>query len=222
MGRTSAWRPDLLIHPGQARRPPSPVRLALTARLASTGGAAPAGMIRVEPAVLEVPAGGSADATVTVDTNGDAPDEDYSGGVTAVAGDLQIVTPVAVAREVESYDLTLRARDRAGAPAVAFVIAVPRRRDARRAPGRVMLLPVVIERPPGAATPRIARITVEISFDDGVTWSRVPGVAAGDRWLGLVVHPAGAQFASLRGAAEDVDGRRNEVTIVRAYRVTAP
>jgi len=94
--------------------------------------------------------------------------------------------------------------------------------DDDRAPGRAMLLPVVIERPPGAATPQIARITVEISFDDGATWSRVPGVAAADRWLGLVVHPAGAAFASLRGKVEDVDGRSNDVTIVRAYRVTAP
>jgi subtilisin family serine protease len=60
------------------------------------------------------------------------------------------------------------------------------------------------------------------SFVDGATWSSVPGLAADDHWLGLVVHPVHAAFASLRGTVEDVDGRRNAVTIIRAYRIAAP
>jgi hypothetical protein len=47
-------------------------------------------------------------------------------------------------------------------------------------------------------------------------------VPIGDQWFGVVVHPADAGFASLRGVATDVNGNRNEVTILRAYRVTAP
>jgi hypothetical protein len=107
-----------------------PVTLALTASLAladhRTG---PAGMIRVEPATLTVPAGGTADATVTVDTNGDGPDGKYSGAVTATTGDTRVATAIAVEREVESYDLTLRAIDRAGQPASAFIDVVPVRPD---------------------------------------------------------------------------------------------
>ena len=99
---------------------------------------------------------------------------------------------------------------------------LPELDDDDRAPSRVMFLPVFVERPPGAATPRITHVGVEISFDDGTTWTTVPGAAIGDHWLGVVVHPAGSAFASLRGTATDVDGNRSEVTILRAYRVAAP
>jgi hypothetical protein len=83
----------------------------------------------------------------------------------------------------------------------------------------VHLLPATVERPAGAATPHIAEITVEASFDDGATWSQVPAVAADDRWLGLVIAPRDATHVSLRSTARDVEGRRAEQTLVRAYRL---
>jgi len=91
--------------------------------------------------------------------------------------------------------------------------------DDDRAPGRALLLPVLVERPPGAATPAIAIVTIEASFDDGQTWSRIPGLTIGDHWFGVVVHPPHAAFASLRGSVRDVDGNQGEVAIIRAYRL---
>jgi len=88
-----------------------------------------------------------------------------------------------------------------------------------RAPGRALVLPVVVERPQRAATPAIARITIDVSFDDGKTWSPVPGLRFGDRWLGVVLHPPHAAYASLRGSVRDAVGNHSELTIIHAYRL---
>jgi hypothetical protein len=88
-----------------------------------------------------------------------------------------------------------------------------------RAPARAIVLPVAIERPEGAARPRISRVEIDASFDDGATWTRVPGALIGDRWIGIVRHPAGAAYASLRGTAVDVDGNRVDQTLIHAYRI---
>ena len=82
-----------------------------------------------------------------------------------------------------------------------------------------LLLPVTIERPAGAKAPIVERATVEASFDDGATWSRVPGALVGARFIGIVTHPPGASFVSLRGTASDAEGNRVEETIVRAYKL---
>ncbi len=52
---------------------------------------------------------------------------------------------------------------------------------------------------------------------DGATWSRIPGIVRREHWLGLVVAPRHASFVSLRTEARDMDGRRVEQTILRAY-----
>jgi subtilisin family serine protease len=67
------------------------------------GNPAPAGMFTLSPATVTVPAGGQADVTLTTDTRVNAPDGVYSGVV--LAGEIRI--PVAVNREVESYDMKL-------------------------------------------------------------------------------------------------------------------
>ncbi|MET7281850.1 S8 family serine peptidase [Kribbella sp. NPDC005582] len=67
------------------------------------GEAAPAGMFTVSPASLTIPAGGQATATVTTNTAVPGADGIYSGVISA--GPLR--TPIAVTREVESYDVTL-------------------------------------------------------------------------------------------------------------------
>lgn len=85
--------------------------------------------------------------------------------------------------------------------------------------GRVLVLPVEVQRLAGAKQVPIASIAVEISYDDGATWTKVAGAKLGDRWLGIVVHRPGARYASLRGIARDIDGRTNEVTIIHAYRL---
>jgi hypothetical protein len=57
---------------------------------------------------------------VTVDTRVSGPDGYVGGWLTATAGDLVVGTPVAVNKEVESYDVTLTHLDRAGATPVFF------------------------------------------------------------------------------------------------------
>ncbi|WP_332306766.1 S8 family serine peptidase [Saccharomonospora xinjiangensis] len=91
-----------------------PVTLDLKAELSGPDGVQPAGMITVEPAQVTVPAGGRADATVTVDTTVGGPDGRYSGAVTATVGDTTVRTPVGIEQEVESYDLAVKVLDRDG------------------------------------------------------------------------------------------------------------
>ncbi|MFI6094860.1 S8 family serine peptidase [Lentzea sp. NPDC051213] len=82
----------------------SPVTLQLATDIKDPNGkAARAGMFTVSPASLTIAPGADASATVTTNTKIDGADGIYSGVVTA--GDVR--TPIAVTREVESYDLNL-------------------------------------------------------------------------------------------------------------------
>ncbi|MEV7625753.1 S8 family peptidase [Actinoplanes sp. NPDC089786] len=65
---------------------------------------------------VTVPAGGTAQATVTADTSGDGPDGFLTGRVVATGDGIQVETPVAVNREVESYDVTFEHIGRDGTP----------------------------------------------------------------------------------------------------------
>jgi subtilisin family serine protease len=94
-----------------------PVTLDLAADVTGPdGSAAPQGLVTLTPASLTVPAGGQASATVTADTKLDAPDGRYGGVITATGAGQSVRTPITVTREVESYDVTVHAVNRAGAP----------------------------------------------------------------------------------------------------------
>ena len=89
--------------------------LNLTVEVTGPGGAAaPAGLFRFGTDRLTVPAGGTAArSTVTVDTRLGGPDGYWTGRVVARSGDVAVaVTPLAVNREVESYDAHRRHLDR--------------------------------------------------------------------------------------------------------------
>ncbi|MCM0678085.1 S8 family serine peptidase, partial [Micromonospora phytophila] len=104
--RTVTWRND------------GPTALTLDLAIEATGpggGPAPAGMFVLGASRVSVPAGGTASATVTADTRVAGPDGHYTGRIVARAGDPVAVTPLAVHREVESYTVTVRHLDRAGA-----------------------------------------------------------------------------------------------------------
>jgi subtilisin family serine protease len=97
-----------------------PVALALAASLSRTaGGETPSGMIAVEPSQITVPAGGTADATVTVTTTGDLQDGVYSGALVATGGDVRVVTAIGVDREIEAFEVQIDALDEQGGPAPA-------------------------------------------------------------------------------------------------------
>ncbi|MET9628748.1 S8 family serine peptidase [Lentzea sp. NPDC006480] len=87
--------------------------------------------------------------------------------------------------------------------------------DNDTAHSRVLVLPLKIEQQQN--TPKVKRVTVEVSFDDGATWRQVP--VAGDK--AIVTHPGGAKFASLRARTADAAGNTGEVTIIRAYKIGA-
>ncbi|MET9022115.1 S8 family serine peptidase [Actinopolymorpha sp. NPDC004070] len=79
------------------------------------GRPAPASAMRVSAPTVTVPAGGSASVSVTSDTRHNGPDGAYSGRLVATGpGGVSLGTPLGVEKEVESYDLTIRHRDRQG------------------------------------------------------------------------------------------------------------
>ena len=74
----------------------------------SSGHPAPAGMFTVKDARLTVPAGGTAQTTVTADTRQGTVDGVFGGSVLASGDGQQVRTGLVVDREVESYDVTVR------------------------------------------------------------------------------------------------------------------
>ncbi len=86
----------------------APVTLDLTIEATGPDGKpAPAGLFRLGASRVTVPAGGTAGVQVSADTRVDAPDGYHTGRVVARSGDTVAVTPIAVHREVESYDVTV-------------------------------------------------------------------------------------------------------------------
>src|SRR5262249_46892617 len=84
------------------------------------GNAAPAGMFTLPQADITVPAHGAATAHLVADTRVNAPDGSYQGYVVATGGGAVVHTPVALSREVESYDVTVRAIGPDGGPATDY------------------------------------------------------------------------------------------------------
>ncbi|WP_431960120.1 S8 family peptidase [Actinacidiphila sp. bgisy160] len=85
------------------------------------GAAAPAGFFTLDKQQLTVPAGGTAQATLTVDTTlGGSLDGAYSAAVVAGDGTRSVRTAAGVVREAESYDLRINNLDRDGRPAAAY------------------------------------------------------------------------------------------------------
>ncbi|MFI7673509.1 S8 family peptidase [Actinophytocola sp. NPDC049390] len=96
----------------------SPRTLRLTLSTRGPGGEpVPDGMFRLSAQTVTVPARGTADVAVTVDTALPAAEGAFGAHIVATDGSgVHVVTPVAVDREPESYDLTLRTLDGTGAP----------------------------------------------------------------------------------------------------------
>ncbi|MBY8847296.1 hypothetical protein K7G98_00325 [Saccharothrix sp. MB29] len=82
--------------------------------------------------------------------------------------------------------------------------------------GRVLRVPLTVEQQHGADAGRVRGVRVEVSFDDGESWSAVPVVGNS----ALVRNPAGAGFAALRAKGSDSRGNTFEHSVLRAYRIT--
>ncbi|MFG1947261.1 hypothetical protein [Nonomuraea sp. NPDC048826] len=81
--------------------------------------------------------------------------------------------------------------------------------------GETYRVPVRVERQPGATADEVRDLTVEVSFDDGATWS----AAHIRKGQVTVSHPAAEGFVSLRAKAADTSGNTVEQTVIRSYRI---
>ncbi|WP_253835419.1 S8 family serine peptidase [Actinokineospora globicatena] len=71
----------------------------------------PAGLFTVSPSRVVVPAGGQASVRVSADTKVPAAEKVHVGAVVATGGTAVVRTPIAVDKEVESYDVTVEFKD---------------------------------------------------------------------------------------------------------------
>ncbi|WP_103533522.1 S8 family serine peptidase [Streptomyces sp. SM11] len=145
------------------------------------GKPAPAGFFTLGADRVTVPAGGTAEVTLTADTRlGGAADGTYSAYLVATGGGQTVRTAAAVEREVESYDLTVRHLGRDGRPA-AYADSTLFRFDAGA--GNPFLSPRVVD---GIAKIRVPKGTYVVNStvyndpDDvtkGTDWIAQPKVA---------------------------------------------
>lgn len=96
-----------------------PVSLALSTDAIRNpqGEPSPAGMFTVSAERLTVPAHGSAAVRLTANPAIDGPAGTYKGALVAAAGATRVRTIIALYREVESYDVTVKTLGRDGKPA---------------------------------------------------------------------------------------------------------
>ncbi|BCB74745.1 hypothetical protein GCM10022251_78750 [Phytohabitans flavus] len=79
-------------------------------------------------------------------------------------------------------------------------------------------LPVTVRQQPGLPAPRGARITVDVSFDEGLSW-RAARINGTGREVVATIAAGGAPggTVSLRVRARDTAGNAIEQTVLRAY-----
>jgi subtilisin family serine protease len=83
------------------------------------------GLFTVTPSSIALPEGGTASVRVTANTSVAVPDGVYSGRLIASDGTKRTLTiPLAVDREVESYNLVVRHLDRQGEPTASWFASV--------------------------------------------------------------------------------------------------
>jgi hypothetical protein len=80
--------------------------------------------------------------------------------------------------------------------------------------GRRFTVPVTVTAQPGAQVGSVQTLTVEVSYDDGATWTK----ATLQDGAAVVQHPKGSGYVSLRATAQDTAGNSVTQTIVHAYR----
>ncbi|WP_405870819.1 hypothetical protein [Streptomyces sp. NBC_00005] len=65
-------------------------------------------------------------------------------------------------------------------------------------------------------------VKVEVSYDDGATWTSVPAKVRGTTGQAVLTHPAassGSGWVSLRASGDDHSGNTFSQTVIRAYRI---
>jgi hypothetical protein len=62
--------------------------------------------------------------------------------------------------------------------------------------------------------------SVEVSYDDGASWTKVKVERKGEGWNLRLDHPKRAHYVSLRASARDRSGNSVKQTLIRAYGLT--
>jgi len=86
--------------------------------------------------------------------------------------------------------------------------------------GTTLTIPVTVQNQEGSMAAANKSLSVQISFNDGRTWTNLPVRVVNGSPLVQVKNPSTAGFASLRATATDTAGNTADVSIVRAYEVT--
>jgi subtilisin family serine protease len=96
----------------------------------SDGEEAPDGLLTLSDSTITVPAGGTADVKVTLDSNVGETGSRYQGFLTAASEGTEVVrTTMAMVKEEERYPLTLKATDRDGSPGQAYTVVFSENMD---------------------------------------------------------------------------------------------
>ncbi|MCW6005578.1 S8 family serine peptidase [Micromonospora sp. CPCC 205371] len=83
--------------------------------------------------------------------------------------------------------------------------------------GRTFTMPVRVTHQAGSQASAVTSLAVEVSYDDGATWSPAAVSGGGSKWRVSVTHPAGGEHVSLRAVAKDKAGSEVKLTTIRAY-----
>ena len=81
--------------------------------------------------------------------------------------------------------------------------------------GQVLRVPLTVQQQEGAANGRVDRVDVEVSFDDGATWTAAPVTGS----VATITNPGAAGYGSVRVRATDSNGNALEHTVIRAYKI---
>ncbi|MGV9215631.1 S8 family serine peptidase [Micromonospora sp. RB23] len=85
--------------------------------------------------------------------------------------------------------------------------------------GTSLVIPVQVQRQPGAPASRLTGLSVDVSYDGGRTWQPARVRHGGHGWTATVRHPAGPGYASLRATARDAAGNTVTQRVIQAYRL---
>lgn len=81
--------------------------------------------------------------------------------------------------------------------------------------GRPALVPVTVTAQPDSGAGANRTLTVEVSYDDGETWTEAEVVGG----QAVLRHPDAPGYVSLRASATDIAGNTVTQTVIRAYRI---
>jgi hypothetical protein len=97
---------------------------------------------------------------------------------------------------------------------VRYQPAVDSKNVVRRTP--VTVLPVRLDTLPGATSPAVRKLEIQVSGDDGVTWKKASVVRVGSGYKAIFATPKGTTV-SLKAHLVDAGGNSTDQTTIAAY-----